>query len=474
MLFDEEYFKSDDFQELLHEYEEAIASGDIMFLDADDFVDIADYYNMNGDNEQAVSTAERGLAIYPDDVLLNVFMARQSLDRKDYEEASRIASRIGDKEAPDYYYLQAEILIAQNKIEEADKYLLDYGKTVAPDEYGDFVKDVANLYVDYDVSQKAYEWMLRTVGDNSDDFKELMARTLFGLGKYKDSQHIFNELIDRNPFSKQYWTALASAQFMDEDYNASVTSSEYVIAIDPNDPDGLLAKANGLLKLGNYEQAAEYFSRFSAVCPDEAIGPMHQAVCLVNLNRNQEAIPLLEQALTLTQDDDILVQTYQELAFAHSACGNLQQAMKMLDMAENLNCDYTDLLVVRGHILLSNKKLDEGEACFRQAIKLSDGNPDIIIRIIVSLYDNCYIRAAYIMLKRLYDLIDGDRFPNGYPYLVLCCWELHYDKECLKYLKKAIALAPSETRIALEHLFPDDMPVEEYYEYMKENIKDKD
>ena len=59
------------------------------------------------------------------------------------------------------------------------------------------------------------------------------------MGKYKDSERIFNELIDRNPYSTTYWNALASTQLMNEDYNNAITSSEYAIAIAPNDPEGI-------------------------------------------------------------------------------------------------------------------------------------------------------------------------------------------------------------------------------------------
>ena len=60
MPFDEEYFASDEFQELLNSYETSEASGDTMFLDADDLVDIADYYNMQG---RPANRLRRGVVI---------------------------------------------------------------------------------------------------------------------------------------------------------------------------------------------------------------------------------------------------------------------------------------------------------------------------------------------------------------------------------------------------------------------------
>ena len=471
MQIDEEYFNSEDFQELLNSYEASVTSGDMMFFDADDLVDIADYYNMNGEHERAEEVVEQGLELYPHHVLLNVFMARKALDEDNLEEAVRRVENIDDTDAPDYHYIKAELLLAQGRTEEADRYLRDYGMTVPADEYGDFVKDVANLYEDYDISDKAYEWMMRSVGDDSDDFKELMGRALFGLGKYKDSERIFNELLDNHPFSTQYWTALATAQFMDEDYHNAITSSEYALAIDPQDPDSLLTKANGLMKLTNYEQAAEYFGRYAKVCPDDVIGPLHQAVCYVNTERYKEAIELLKHALTLADDDEFLAQIYQELAFAYSGEGELDRALDALDQTKALECDHIDIMVIRGHLLLFHKKAEEAEAVFRKAVEKSHGDPAVILRVIVSLYDNRYVKAAYIMLKQFFHLMVDNSYDKGYSYMALCCWELHYDREFLTYLKEAVRRNPSEARMALGHLFPEGMPVEEYYAFMKGKLK---
>ena len=263
MQYNEDYFNSEDFKELLDNYESARQVGEQPFLDADDLVDLADYYNYTGEGDKAVEAIDHALNLYPDATLPNVFKAREALTEGDFKTAHHYADAIGDKDDPDYHYLTAEIMVAEGHIEKADRYLRNIAKSVDEDEWQDFIKDCANLYVDYGVNDKAYQWMMRSKGDDSTDFKELMARTLFGLGKYKDSEQLFNELIDRNPYSVHYWNALASAQLMDEDYSNAITSSEYAIAIDPNDPDGLASKANGLFRLGNYEEALDYFQRYS-------------------------------------------------------------------------------------------------------------------------------------------------------------------------------------------------------------------
>lgn len=60
---------------------------------------------------------------------------------------------------------------------------------------------------------------------------------------------------------------------MNEDFSGSVTSSEYAIAIDPNDADSLLNKANALYRLGISKKLSaittdleSWFNPTSSVC----------------------------------------------------------------------------------------------------------------------------------------------------------------------------------------------------------------
>ena len=474
MNIDEEYFKSEEFQDILESYEASINAGSNPFMDADDLVDLADYYSWQGFDDKAEAAIDYALELYPSSTLPNVFKARKALSEGDYTQAEFYRDEIENHDDPDYHYLVAEIMIAQGDIEGADDYLREYGKSVEPDEYEDFVRDCANLYIDYNQSEKAYEWMMRSRGDESDDFKELMGRTLFGLGKYEDSERIFNELIDHHPFSKHYWNALASAQFMNEEYSDAITSSEYAIAIDPNDPDAVSSKASGLLRLGNYQEAQKYYQKYCELVPDDEFGFLHQGVCLVNMNRNEEALPVLRMALAVApKDSQFLVQIYQELAFCYGALHQVGQAIRMLDKTTKLDCDHVDILVVKGHILLQNDKIAEAEECFKQAILQSNNAPNVLLRIIVSLYDNRYLNACYQMLVKFFQLV-RDYYPDyksGNAYMALCCYDMGNTEEFLKYLQLAVEQDPNEAKSVLSCLFPEGIPVHEYVSYMEQRLR---
>jgi len=66
---DDEYFDDDEFRELLYEYEQAVRSGQPVFMDADDLGDVADYYQQHGRYDEAQAALERAAELQPDSVV---------------------------------------------------------------------------------------------------------------------------------------------------------------------------------------------------------------------------------------------------------------------------------------------------------------------------------------------------------------------------------------------------------------------
>ena len=471
MTDDTAYFESEGFKKLLEQYEDSVKSGHPVYMDADDLADIADYYHYEGRLDDAAAAIELALQFNPDAIGPLLYKAREALSLNNFRTARDYAERIRIIDQAEYLYLLGESLICEGKTEEADELFRKQFMELPPDEQMDYVYDVANLFAEYNDYNKSFEWMARSQGDDSDDFKELMARTLFGIGKYEDSSKLFNELMDHNPYSKVYWHALARAQFMSEDYGASIASSEYAIAIDPNDAESILTKANGLYHLENFEEALSYFEKYSEKNNNDEFGYLHQGTCLINLGRFEEAISrlLIAEDLALP-DSQYLPEIYQELAFAYSELKQPETALYYIDKTENLDCDHIDMEVIRGHILVANKRLREAEIVFKNVILESGNAPKTMLRVMVSLYDNRYISASYKLFKKFFNFVDDD-WNEGYSYMALCCWDIkHYD-EFIDYLKKAVEKNPKEAKMVLGHLFPIGMKVTEYQQFIEESLK---
>jgi tetratricopeptide (TPR) repeat protein len=144
----------------------------------------------------------------------------------------------------------------------------------------------------------------------------------------------------------------------------------------------------------------------------------------------------------------------------------------MIDAAIKLTSDPSDMLVIRGHILLECGEEDEAEKSFMKALNMSDDSPSIMLRIIVSLYDNRYVNSCYEMFLDFFEAVDDHHpdFNKGYAYMALCCWDLRKKDEFMEYLQKSVERNPREAKLVLGFLFPETMEPSEYVQYMEREL----
>lgn len=154
--------------------------------------------------------------------------------------------------------------------------------------------------------------------------------------------------------------------------NDSITSSEYSIAIDPEDEEALLNKANGLFSLGNFTDAMDYYQRFLKLCPDEGAAYMFLGNCLLNLGRPEEAMPQYNKALECYEKCNLsTAEVNQCRAFTLSLLGHVEQALECLnETLKDPDCNRSEINVIRGHILLENGRVKEAIKSFVKARSL--------------------------------------------------------------------------------------------------------
>ena len=466
----DDYFDSDEFREMVAEYEEAVSTGQPVFMDAEELTEIADYYHCTGRQERADDAIQLAISLSPDAIAPLDYLFHEALYADDTKQAAEMLDRMLDKSEPEYIYDRAELMLHNGDVREADKYLREELQHVDDDERQDFIVDIASLLSDYDQHELAMEWLNQGKAEDTLDYKELRANLLGGVGKYNDSKKIFNELIDHNPFQTRYWNELTSVHMLEEDYAKAVESSEYALAIDPTDTKALFDKANGLYNLNNFDEAIEYYDRYIEQVPDDTFALLCKGMCLLNLNRTDDAIKVLEQAEEL-DDERYYADIAQELAFAYNDNGETERALELLDSIDSDDPDQrSDLMIMKGHLLLSTNRANEAERTFYEAINMSSDPMSASVRVITIIIENHDYNSAYRLFKILFG-VAPDSFNEGYAYMALCCYEMKRHDEFLKYLKEACQRNPQECRNALGHLFPTDVKPQDYYNYIAGKMK---
>lgn len=463
----DKYFKSQEFLDTLKRYENTISIGKAEYFESDELSNIAEYYYDEGKKQQALNVLDYAIRLHPGATMPLVFRGRMALiDQKNVSEAKVFADQITDRFDLDCIYLQAEIMIAEDRVDDADNFLQHNIHAIDEDDIPDYVLDVATLFIDYNLPDRAAYWLNQSDEADLQDYREVKARIAFAKGDYQQSEQIFEQLLDEDPYSGYYWNSLASTQLMSNRINDSITSSEYSIAINPNDHEAILNKANGLFSLGNFAEAKDYYERFWRLCPDEGCAPLFIGNCFMNMSKSEEALTHYEIAQTLMRQQGInSPDLLQCMAFTLSQLDRVDEALHYVD--EALACsdaNKNDVKVVRGHILLEHGRAKEAIKSFLDALHNSSFSHDVFFKIAISVYDCGYPTIAYRMFKAYTD-VHHNKGDEGMAYLASCCLLTGKHEEFLKCLKAACATNPEETRKVLGENYPVGMNPADYYSY---------
>jgi len=323
-----DYFKSDEFLEILTAYEDARDGGQNIYLDADDFADIADYYLSQDAPYMAHEAVDIGLTIHPDDDVLMVVKGAVYIYQRLFDEAEDVLDDL-DPENSDVVYQRAQLQYAKYmdtaKAEEIWREWLQLDNGDRPteeqrrDNYIHIISSLIELRDD-DSLEDEHRWDLeavrRWIREYIDQFQPL--------GKYDEDVQIAdicreNELADlmcevltqvleERPYLKKGWANLALAQYMIQKNEQALESCDFALAINPKDLETLLTKAHALNALNNHQGAKEAFKEYLDKGGDPVqIIPLAEILFL--LGEKDEAISQLERLAQRFDDDKEVVET---------------------------------------------------------------------------------------------------------------------------------------------------------------------
>ena len=291
------YFESKEFKNILQQFEKSQTSGNPMFMDSDDFSDIAEYYFNHGDFKNAKKAVHVGLDIFPHSTNLWIIKAKlTALVEKDITKAYTYLERVEDKSDFEYIYLLGKLKLREEQTEEAEKLFRNHLNDLVKEERENFIFDIASLYAVNEQFMKAEDWFELLKSKTDDDCQELKGRILLGLGDYEESERIFQKLIDKNPYSVDYWTDLASLQAINDRFSDAITSCEYAIAINPKNSLAIIIKANSLFNLGNFEEALKYYLAYQQLDPNDVTIDGLIGVSYLQLDQPAKALAHLKRA----------------------------------------------------------------------------------------------------------------------------------------------------------------------------------
>ncbi|MEG1838104.1 MAG: tetratricopeptide repeat protein [Bacteroidaceae bacterium] len=368
------------------QYEKQKADTGTVYFDADDFIDIADYYFDTEEEAKGNEVLDYALSIHPDNTELLVFKSHILLDDDKVEEATRIANSIGETFDTDVKLLKAEIYVYNGQYKEADDLFHELEKeTEDEEELVATISDIISVYLSYSYTFEAIPWLQKAIEQYPDNLGfHFQLADVFTIQKQTDKAiEIYNKLLDQDPYSIDCWLKLGKVYCDIEDFPKAIEAYDFALAIEANDRMALVLKADCYNKLENYEEANKIYFRLMELSPNSEI-PYYMVG--VNFIAQGDFAKAKEYLLQVEEKSDSysmqIFDAYTSLAQCEEKLGNIPAAIKYIDKALGEDSSDPDLYMMKGHLFCSENKIVEGKKNFLKAEECADNNVEILINIV--------------------------------------------------------------------------------------------
>lgn len=441
-----QYFDKPEFRSQLARYEEMLNSDHTFYFEATELTDIAEYYAMQGDSEKAEAALDYALRLHPENIDALIFKARAHLINGHLAESQHIIDCITDQSDREVMFLRAELLLAQKQHTQAEALLRSL---IEEEGYeANSYADIIDLLVDNNQHDMANFWIEEATHRHPEHraLTESAAYSHTLQEHFDEAVVLYNRLLDIDPYSTFYWEELGKIHFRREEFDKAIEAFEFVIAINGDECYyALYAAANCYFNIGNYERAEEYYHTIHERYPETVDPLFHMGMCRVNQGDDDGALDYFTQALTtIPEGSEEQAQIYSQMSLIFSRKGQHAKAVTYTEEALKICPNNTELIIMKGHEMLSQGHYEESTAEFLRAIQLSgEGAERSLFLIAVSMLENGHCEMSHYMLRLLKDnpAIEPEML---YPYLCFCEWTLRKEN-FPNTLTEALTLCPGRT-----------------------------
>ena len=500
------YYDSEEFKDILNDYETSVAEGRTPYFDADDFADIADYYLNIDKPKKCFQCLDWGLRLHPDEHLLLSIQSGAYIYTHKYRKAEKIIAKLNpDDEDVLYQRAQLEYALYRHPVKAEEMFTdwINLQREVAEDTEEEedeqqreemlrdayihvitsFIELTPHHVYDEELVKRWIEGYLVTfspLGNYDSDLT--LADTVREEGLYDMTVKVYSNILETNPYLNYGWTVLAAAQFSCEMYEEALESVEFALAVNPHDWDSVLTKAHCLYSTNRHAEAVPCFEQYIEHTKDES-QRLPYAISLVYADRNVEALEQLKRAEDYYQRNELDKESYAaccfEMSEAYLALDRLSASERCIDKAIALCPEESYYKLQKGTLRLANSDVSNAMLCF---VDFIEGSTDVVGNVLQVVGGFMLFGMEPIAVELISVLENfGKFYPKLkilYPYKALAYLRTGNYNGFMTYLKKSQRMCPEQARNVLSDLFPEGMNPQDYYQYMTENlstiVKEKD
>ncbi|NDV77923.1 tetratricopeptide repeat protein [Dysgonomonas sp. 511] len=283
-----------DISALLEKYKQAQASGRNVYFDADEFIDLIDYFDREEDLDTARIIINMGLGIHPGSTPLLIKKGRLYVYEGDYAAALALLDAVTEYDF-DLYLLRIECYLHQEEYRVAYALSEEMLEKEDTEPLDNVFAELGFLHVEADCFKEAalfFEESLKLVPDNVNVLTDL-SYAYEMQGEVQQAIQTTNRLLDIEPYSYETWVNLGKLYSVVEQYSNAIDAFDFALTVNDSDETILKLKAHCLSLSGRTVEAIAVFSDLLVANPDDVSAYFLLTECYQAMEMYDEALSSL-------------------------------------------------------------------------------------------------------------------------------------------------------------------------------------
>lgn len=366
-----------DITPLIEKYEQMRALGRNIYFDADEFALLAEFYNAEGDNEEAEQLIREGLAIHPGNPALMLLRAKTLVFAELYEEALDYLRLISDDDGVEYALLRIESLLHLDRYDEADSLINEtLEQDLVFEDYYYFITEVSYMLNDVDKFDRAIPLLeiSMDIDDANVDAIVDLAYAFEMKGELEKAILQTNRLLDIDPYSYDAWSNIGKLYSMNGQYDKAIDAFDFALTIVEDDLQVLKMKALSLYLNDNAREAIAIFQQCLQRTPNDQSLYDSLFEAYEVMEQYDEMMKLIDLKESIFGSKGILAKR----AFVHLNREEIDKARELFEQIPEDERETLDYHMLEGELAIHDDDYKHAETAYMKAALISEGNEEIL------------------------------------------------------------------------------------------------
>lgn len=290
--------KNKEVSDLLQRYLTNRREGKNVYFDADEINDLLDSFEDSNDFSYYNEVLALGLKLHPYNTEIKIRQCRAYLFHEQYDKALTLIESIVETDNQDLDMLRLECFVMKNKYDK----VLEYIETLMNNqcEYLESLFEyIAQILGDMEMNIEAHDFVnrgLKLFPDNLILLDEL-CYNLEIEGDIQNAIKVSNLLIDKNPYSYEYWFTLGRLHSINGEFDKAIEAFDFALTCDNSDDELKILKAYCHYMNENYEKAIEIYQEMKLTKDVRSRVIPLLAECYVKMDEYEKAYHLLKEQM---------------------------------------------------------------------------------------------------------------------------------------------------------------------------------